>query len=70
VVVNGTAITSGDVAKRQAFLKLQHQKADAKAAEDQLIEQMLKQQEIARVRMSVSKQDVDASFGVLPAATS
>jgi peptidyl-prolyl cis-trans isomerase SurA len=63
VVVNGTAITSGDVAKRQAFLKLQRQKGDAKAAEDQLIEQMLKQQEIARVRMSVSKEDVDASFG-------
>ncbi len=62
VVVNGTAITSGDVAKRQAFLRLQHQKADAKAAEDQLVEQALKQQEIARVRMSVSKDDVDASF--------
>jgi len=62
VVVNGTAITSGDVAKRQAFLRLQHQKADAKAAEEQLIDQTLKQQEIARVRMSVSKDDVDASF--------
>lgn len=62
VVVNGTAITSGDVAKRQAFLRLQHQKAEAKAAEEQLIDQTLKQQEIARVRMSVSKDDVDASF--------
>ncbi|MDP9808638.1 peptidyl-prolyl cis-trans isomerase SurA [Rhizobium tibeticum] len=62
VVVNGTAITSGDVAKRQAFLRLQHQKADAKAAEEQLVDQALKQQEIARVRMSVSKDDVDASF--------
>jgi peptidyl-prolyl cis-trans isomerase SurA len=62
VVVNGTAITSGDVAKRQAFLRLQHQNADAKVAEEQLIEQTLKQQEIARVRMSVSKDDVDASF--------
>ncbi len=62
VVVNGTALTSGDVAKRQAFLRLQHQKADAKAAEDQLVEQTLKEQEIARVRMSVSKDDVDASF--------
>ncbi len=62
VVVNGTALTSGDVAKRQAFLRLQHQKADAKAAEDQLIEQTLKEQEISRVRMSVSKDDVDASF--------
>jgi peptidyl-prolyl cis-trans isomerase SurA len=63
VVVNGKAITSGDVAKRQAFLRLQHQKADAKVAEDQLVEQTLKEQEIARVRMSVSKEDVDASFG-------
>ncbi|QFY59637.1 peptidylprolyl isomerase [Rhizobium grahamii] len=62
VVVNGTAITSGDVAKRQAFLRLQHQKADGKAAEEQLVDQTLKQQEIARVRMSVSKADVDASF--------
>jgi peptidyl-prolyl cis-trans isomerase SurA len=62
VVVNGTALTSGDVAKRQAFLRLQHQKADAKSAEDQLIEQTLKEQEISRVRMSVSKDDVDASF--------
>ncbi|CAN7229855.1 peptidylprolyl isomerase [Rhizobium sp. LjRoot258] len=62
VVVNGTAITSGDVAKRQAFLKLQHQNADAKAAEEQLVDQTLKQQEIARVRMSVSKDDVEASF--------
>jgi peptidyl-prolyl cis-trans isomerase SurA len=62
VVVNGTAITSGDVAKRQAFLRLQHQKADAKAAEEQLIEQTLKQQEISRVRMSVSTDDVNASF--------
>jgi peptidyl-prolyl cis-trans isomerase SurA len=62
VVVNGTAITSGDIAKRQAFLRLQHQKADAKAAEEQLIEQTLKQQEISRVRMSVSKDDVNASF--------
>jgi peptidyl-prolyl cis-trans isomerase SurA len=63
VVVNGKAITSGDVAKRQAFLRLQHQKADAKTAEDQLVEQTLKEQEISRVRMSVSKDDVDASFG-------
>ncbi|CCM75013.1 peptidylprolyl isomerase [Rhizobium mesoamericanum] len=62
VVVNGTAITSGDVAKRQAFLRLQHQNADAKAAEEQLIDQTLKQQEIARVRMSVSTDDVNASF--------
>lgn len=61
-VVNGTAITTGDVAKRVAFLKLQHQKADSKAATEALVDESLKRQEIARVRMSVSKDDVDASF--------
>ncbi|MBX5041724.1 peptidylprolyl isomerase [Rhizobium lentis] len=61
-VVNGTAITSGDVAKRQAFLRLQKTKADAKTATEQLIDETLKRQEVARVRMSVSQQDVDASF--------
>ena len=61
-VVNGTAITSGDVAKRVAFLKLQHQKADAKTAQESLVDETLKRQEIARIRMSVSKDEVDASF--------
>lgn len=61
-VVNGVALTSGDIAKRQAFLRLQHQKADAKAAEESLVDETLKRQEVSRVRMSVSKEDVDASF--------
>ena len=61
-VVNGTAITSGDVAKRVAFLRLQRAKGDAKTAEEELVNELLKRQEIARVRMSVSTQDVDASF--------
>ncbi|WP_438617151.1 peptidylprolyl isomerase [Oryzifoliimicrobium ureilyticus] len=62
VVVNGTAITSGDIAKRMAFLRLQHQKPDMKTAEEQLVDETLKRQEIARVKMSVSKEDVDAAF--------
>ena len=61
-VVNGTAITSGDVAKRQAFMRLQRQKGDPKAAEEQLIDEALKRQEVSRVRMSVSQEDVNASF--------
>ena len=61
-VVNGTAITSGDVAKRQAFMRLQRLKPDAKAAEEQLVDEALKRQEISRVRMSVSQDDVNASF--------
>jgi peptidyl-prolyl cis-trans isomerase SurA len=63
-VVNNTAITSGDVAKRVNFLKLQHQKGDLnKLAVQQLVDETLKRQEIARVRMSVSTQEVDAAFG-------
>ncbi|MGO7932223.1 peptidylprolyl isomerase, partial [Rhizobium ruizarguesonis] len=50
------------VAKRQSFLRLQHTKADAKTAEEQLIDEALKRQEVSRVHMSVSHQDVDASF--------
>jgi peptidyl-prolyl cis-trans isomerase SurA len=61
-VVNKTAITSSDVAHRTAFLRLQHQKADAKTAREQLVEESLKRQEIARVKMSVSTEDVDKAF--------
>lgn len=63
-VVNNTAITSGDVAKRVNFLKLQHQKGDLnKLALQQMVDETLKRQEITRVHMSVSTQDVDAAFG-------
>ncbi|OHV76276.1 peptidylprolyl isomerase [Rhizobium sp. LCM 4573] len=61
-VVNKTPITSSDVAKRAAFLRLQRQKADTKTAREQLIEETMKRQEIARVRMSVSTEDVDKAF--------
>ncbi len=62
-VVNGDAITNGDIAKRISFLRLQHQKGDlAKTALQQLVDESLKRQEVSRVRMSVSTQDVDASF--------
>ncbi|MDO9417573.1 peptidylprolyl isomerase [Pararhizobium sp.] len=62
VVVNGTAITSGDIAKRTAFLRLQRQPANAKVAQEQLIEETLKRAEVARAGMSVSTTDVDASY--------
>lgn len=62
-VVNNVAITSGDVAKRANFLRLQHQKGDLnKMAQQQMIDETLKRQEIARLRMSVSTQDVDTAF--------
>lgn len=61
-VVNRTAITSTDVAKRVAFLRLQRQKADTKTAREALVDEALKRQEIARVKMSVSTEDVDKAF--------
>ncbi|MDO1581698.1 peptidylprolyl isomerase [Rhizobium oryzicola] len=63
VVVNRTPITNSDVAKRVNFLKLQHQKGNlASMAKEQLIDETLKRDEIARVKMSVSTEDVDKSF--------
>lgn len=63
VVVNKTAITSGDIARRQAFLRLQRRGGDtAKLAKEELVDEALKRQEIARVGASVSTNDVDASF--------
>lgn len=62
-VVNNTVVTSGDVAKRVNFLKLQHQKGDLpKLALQQMVDETLKRQEIARVHMSVSTAEVDAAF--------
>ncbi len=61
-VVNRTPVTTADVARRTAFLRLQRQKADTNTAREQLIDETLKRQEIARVKMSVSTDDVDASF--------
>ncbi|SCX35062.1 peptidylprolyl isomerase [Agrobacterium rosae] len=63
VVVNKTPITTDDIARRMAFLKLQRQSGNlAEKAREQLIDEALKREEIARVKMSVSTADVDASF--------
>ncbi len=63
VVVNKTPITSDDIARRVAFLKLQRQSGNLNdKAREQLIDEALKREEIARVKMSVSTSDVDASF--------
>ncbi|PWE58304.1 molecular chaperone SurA [Metarhizobium album] len=61
--VNKTAITTGDVAKRVAFLKLQRTKGNLnKIAQQQLVDEFLKRQEVLRVQMSVSTQEVDAAY--------
>lgn len=62
-VVNRTAITSGDIARRAAFLKLQRTKGDLiKIAREQLVDETLKRQEVVRVQMSVSTEEVDAAY--------
>ncbi|MFN7103361.1 MAG: peptidylprolyl isomerase [Pseudorhizobium sp.] len=61
-VVNRSPITSSDVARRAAFLRLQRQASNTTVAREQLVEEALKREEIARVRMSVSTSDVDQAF--------
>jgi peptidyl-prolyl cis-trans isomerase SurA len=63
VVVNRVAITSSDIARRVAFLKLRHETGDLnKKAKEEMIDEQLKRQEVARVGMSVSVSEVDAAF--------
>ncbi len=61
VVVNDVPITSGDIAKRAAFLRLQRQKADKNIAREQLIDEVLKRSEISRLKASVSTSEVEAA---------
>lgn len=62
-VVNKTAITSGDVSRRAAFLRLQRRSGNLqKIAKEELVDEALKREEIARIGMSVSTSEVDASF--------
>ncbi|KQV43391.1 MULTISPECIES: peptidylprolyl isomerase [unclassified Rhizobium] len=63
VIVNNVPITSGDVAKRVAFMRLQRQGGGAAEARKQLIDEALKREEILRLRVSVSSADVDAAVG-------
>jgi peptidyl-prolyl cis-trans isomerase SurA len=63
-IVNGTIITSGDVAKRVNFLKLRRTPGNLqKVATDEMVNEVLMRTEIIRTGMSVSTDDVDAAFG-------
>ena len=62
-IVNKVPITSYDIAKRVAFLKLQRSKdRSQKAAADQMIDQVLHLQEAARIGIKVGDPEVDASY--------
>src|SRR3569833_3029580 len=58
-VVNSIPITTGDIAHRAAFFKLQHKKGDA--AQD-MIDQTLRLAEARRLGIRISDQQVDAAY--------
>ena len=63
IVVNNQAITSVDIARRTAFLRLQRAGGNlGQKAREQLVEEALKRQEAARVGALASDAEVDASF--------
>ena len=63
IVVNKQAITSVDIARRAAFLRLQRQKGNLQQkAREQLTEEALKMQEARRVGATIPDSQVEASF--------
>jgi peptidyl-prolyl cis-trans isomerase SurA len=62
-IVNGTVITSSDVAKRVNFLKLRRTAGDLqKKAVDELVNEVMMRTEIIRTGLSVSTDEVDAAY--------
>ena len=60
--VNGAALTSYDVSRRAAFLRLQGAGGGNSAATEAMIDQMLKLQEGERVGIRISNAEIDAAF--------
>ncbi|RFC69093.1 MULTISPECIES: peptidylprolyl isomerase [Mesorhizobium] len=62
-VVNGQAITSYDLQRRVAFLKLQRAKGNLnQQAADQMIEQALKRAEMKRMNVNITDKAVDDAY--------
>ncbi|CBI76238.1 Peptidyl-prolyl cis-trans isomerase [Bartonella clarridgeiae 73] len=63
VTVNGNPITSYDIQRRIAFLKLQQKQGNLAAqAKNELIDEALKNNEIKRRNIEVSKDEVESAF--------
>ena len=62
VVVNNTAITSYDIQRRAAFLRLQQRKGGTATAEEDLIKQAIQQSEVARLGIKITDQQVDDAY--------
>ena len=62
-IVNGMPVTSYDIQRRAAFLRLQHRKGDLnKLAGDEMVGQALRNQEARRLNININAQAVDAAF--------
>jgi peptidyl-prolyl cis-trans isomerase SurA len=59
VIVNNIPITDYDIARRAAFLRLQHKSGDAK---QEMIDQTLRSIEMQRLHVNISDQQVDQAF--------
>ena len=62
ITVNKVPITSYDIERRKAFLRLQRKKADAQSAEAELIEDALKRSAWQGARIRIADAEVDAYF--------
>ncbi len=63
VLVNNTAITSNDIRRRAAFVKLRRMKGNANSiARQELIEEAMKMEEAKRIRTVASQAQVDAAY--------
>ena len=62
LTVNGQAITSFDIQKRTAFLKIQGIKGGEKVATDEMVDQAIKMQAGAQAGIRVNQAEVDAAF--------
>lgn len=61
-VVNGIPVTSQDIQRRTAFLKLQRNKGGAAEAGKQMVDQTLRNAEAKRLNIRVTDAQVDASY--------
>lgn len=62
-VVNGTPVTSYDIQRRAAFLKLQNKKGNLNAlASEEMVDEALKAAEVRRLNIRISDDAVDAAF--------
>jgi peptidyl-prolyl cis-trans isomerase SurA len=62
VVVNDTPITSYDIQRRQAFLRLQQQGGGAERATTEMIDQALRLQEMQRLNVRITEDQVTDSY--------